>query len=631
MALNQQGDQSKLMQKQPLPELQLSSPQQVSPVLLGSRGSSAEVMMGGEKAAQSERSRGATFRATGRGSLSARAAGSSIVSQSHGLSQLRPSSGKSSRPSSGKSSNGVSKSNSPLDSPKQQASAETPLTTTIGSGIENTPVHGAGQQTTMTSIAKELLIPFVQYAELHGLLYEAEEAKRSEDQSLSSQVPVAMLPFQIPAQAFHDAVDLSPNWNQLVDAVARDLPWLYTTLEPAAKADPFTQKLLQLSKDIHAEGLRQPLMLGIHRSDYMLHEPGTETPRFLQVELNTIASSMASHAANTLKVHRFMLGRYGCGDDPVGQALRQRFGVQNSKELLQGLPDNETLNQIPAAIAWAHRAYSTCGTVVLFVVQDGERNFADQRWLEYGLFEQHNVPVVRKTLSEVHAEATMDASGRLRLAQGQEVSVVYFRAGYTPEDYHSDATWEARLLLERSLAIKCPSVDYQLVGAKKVQQALAREGALERFVGELEATKLRRSFAGLWGLGHGEDDAKIIELACKEPQAFVLKPQREGGGNNYYGKDVAAKLKELSVEERSAYILMQRILPKLQASVMTRAGAAQVLPGLSEFGFYSVYLGDGKKSFLSEHAGHLVRTKADGVDEGGVAAGYAVISSPFLQ
>ena len=33
---------------------------------------------------------------------------------------------------------------------------------------------------------------------------------------------------------------------------------------------------------------------------------------------------------------------------------------------------------------------------------------------------------------------------------------------------------------------------------------------------------------------------------------------------------------------------------------------------------------------MSQHAGHLVRTKAQGVDEGGVAAGYAVISSPFL-
>jgi glutathione synthase len=365
----------------------------------------------------------------------------------------------------------------------------------------------------------------------------------------------------------------------------------------------------------------------------MLHEPNSEAvPRFLQVELNTIASSMASHSANTRSVHHYMLGRYGSGEDSIAVGIREHFGVKSGKELLQRLPENRALQQIPAAIARAHRAYSAPGSAVLFVVQEGERNFADQRWIEYALWEGHEVPVVRKSLGELRREASMDASGRLRLAGGQEVSVVYFRAGYSPDDYLGEAEWEARLLLERSSAIKCPSVDYQLVGAKKVQQALAHPGAVERFVGSRTAAKLRTCFAGLWGLGPGEEDeAKIIEMACKDPEAYVLKPQREGGGNNFYGKDVATKLKELSGEERGAYILMQRILPKLQTSVMTRAGTVQVMPGLSEFGFYSVYLGDGRRHYLSEHAGHLVRTKAEGVDEGGVAAGYAVISSPFLM
>ncbi|CAE7800500.1 GSH2 [Symbiodinium sp. CCMP2592] len=180
------------------------------------------------------------------------------------------------------------------------------------------------------------------------------------------------------------------------------------------------------------------------------------------------------------------------------------------------------------------------------------------------------------------------------------------------------------------MAIKCPSVDYQLVGAKKVQQALARPGAVERFVGDAAGHRLRGSFAGLWGLGRGEDDSQIIKQACERPEEFVLKPQREGGGHNFYGADVAKKLKELTPEERSAYILMQRILPGLQPSVMTREGKVQVMDCLSEFGFYSVFLGDGRNVHLSEHAGHLVRTKAQGVDEGGVAAGYAVISGPFL-
>jgi hypothetical protein len=35
-------------------------------------------------------------------------------------------------------------------------------------------------------------------------------------------------------------------------------------------------------------------------------------------------------------------------------------------------------------------------------------------------------------------------------------------------------------MLERSRAVKCPSIAYQLVGAKKVQQVLAEPGRLER-------------------------------------------------------------------------------------------------------------------------------------------------------
>lgn len=57
-----------------------------------------------------------------------------------------------------------------------------------------------------------------------------------------------------------------------------------------------------------------------------------------------------------------------------------------------------------------------------------------------------------------------------------EVAVVYFRAGYSPKDYHGQAEWNARLKLERSTAIKSPSIAYHLAGTKKVQQVLAEEG-----------------------------------------------------------------------------------------------------------------------------------------------------------
>lgn len=55
-------------------------------------------------------------------------------------------------------------------------------------------------------------------------------------------------------------------------------------------------------------------------------------------------------------------------------------------------------------------------------------------------------------------------------SQGKKVAVVYYRAGYTPDHYHSEAEWSARLLIERSKAIKCPNIQYHLAGTKKVSK-----------------------------------------------------------------------------------------------------------------------------------------------------------------
>jgi hypothetical protein len=49
---------------------------------------------------------------------------------------------------------------------------------------------------------------------------------------------------------------------------------------------------------------------------------------------------------------------------------------------------------------------------------------------------------------------------------------------------------------------------------------------------------LRTFFAGLWGLDDpsAPETAEAIASAIANPDAYVLKPQREGGGNNLYGE-----------------------------------------------------------------------------------------------
>lgn len=89
--------------------------------------------------------------------------------------------------------------------------------------------------------------------------------------------------------------------------------------------------------------------------------------------------------------------------------------------------------------------------------------------------------------------------------------MIYFRCGYAPDQYMSadGCEWDARLMMERSKAIKCPSISYHLAGTKKVQQVLADPGNLERIFDDPDkVARLRDVFTGLYSL-----DLVVIHLA----------------------------------------------------------------------------------------------------------------------
>jgi len=52
--------------------------------------------------------------------------------------------------------------------------------------------------------------------------------------------------------------------------------------------------------------------------------------------------------------------------------------------------------------------------------------------------------------------------------------------------------------------------------------------------------------------------------------------------------------------------------------------------GVSELGIYGLFLSDGEKVIINSSGGHLLRTKVATIEDGGVAAGVAVLDSPYL-
>lgn len=618
-----------------------------------------------------------------------------------------------------------------------------------------------------------------------------------------------------------------------------------TSNSSAAANDRPSSSLASIPAGITAH--QQPLVLGLHRSDYMIDEgsasdSASKGGRLLQIELNTISSSFGCLSSRISEMHDWLARRLQ--DDPATPTAAAYFrscadtvaaGASGAASMNAGIvsSDNATSSFTPvftagqplvsqsrdglsAGIAAAHAAYiasqreytgnnkyssstSAASTapaaahdhqqhhgqqqhgrwylpVVAFIVQAGERNIQDQKQLEDTLFNTHGIRSIRITLAQIGAAARVrEDDGALvvpvRLPQHvqvdgkwllqasttapsgapadgaadeqpqqqqyYEISVAYYRSGYTPDDYpnlnppingRSDLEWAGRTIVECSRAVKCPSIAYHLAGTKKVQQELAGPGVLERFFNSGDADEmqqaalLRSCFAGLWSLdpadatasaaGDGDagavsaldggggtgagssggaaaqaslngststtnsstishlSTAQAIADARMHPQRYVMKPQREGGGNNLYGGEIAAALSGAGNHDAAtaagtasqppidlaAYILMERIFPAISPSILVKQGVMSVgLPVVSELGVYGIFLGDGSTAagaaaaggqagvnggsssvssssgvLVNAAAGHLLRTKGSGVDEGGVAAGFAVLDSPLL-
>lgn len=424
--------------------------------------------------------------------------------------------------------------------------------------------------------------------------------------------PFSLRPTPFSRQAFEKAYRMALPFNYCVHAAASSKWLLEEAIVTAAKGDPnFTGKMVELANDVLGKGRKQKVVLGILRSDYMLH--GENTP--LQVELNTIASSFGCLSSKVTRMHKQLHG--SDGDD--------------------SLPDNNAKEGIAKGLATALEEYKkqfpSSSAVVVMVVQPGETNSVDQRDLEFALKSIHGIRLVRRTLKEL-SECQHNDSGELVVEDnGVVAGVVYFRAGYTPDDYPTDLEWQGRSVVEHSTAIKSPDIFYHIFGAKKVQQALATPGVLKQFTRSNEESELlMSSFAGLYALGEGNDE-QAVKMALADPHGYVLKPQREGGGNNLYDDDLVKELQTMTYEERGAFILMQKILPPSVPGSLVRGGEI-VYEGdtVCELGVFGVSLREygSDRVILNEVVGHILRAKASKTDEGGVAAGYAFLSSPKL-
>ncbi|VEL37152.1 unnamed protein product [Protopolystoma xenopodis] len=264
-----------------------------------------------------------------------------------------------------------------------------------------------------------------------------------------------------------------------------------------------------------------------------------------QVEFNMMASSFGGMMQRLSRQHKTLLSIFGIATSPS-----ELPSCQPSSGFAQALLKAYSLyiSDLPAD----YLCQVASAPAILFIVSDDESNIYDQLDL----------------IDAVEQEA--------QKRDGAHIALIYFRHGYSPDHFPDEQIWEIKWDLESSRAIKCPCIQYMLANTKLIQAALASPRVIEDLLTGSSLTCLttiasispaqytspsnnlqtqlqpentftqiarrcRLTFARQLALSPDlnlssqEDIDQLVREALSDPDKFVLKPQREGGGNNYFG------------------------------------------------------------------------------------------------
>uniref|UniRef100_A0AAZ1WYG2 Glutathione synthase n=1 Tax=Oreochromis aureus TaxID=47969 RepID=A0AAZ1WYG2_OREAU len=169
-----------------------------------------------------------------------------------------------------------------------------------------------------------------------------------------------------------------------------------------------------------------------------------------------------------------------------------------------------------------------------------------------------------------------------------------------------ESFWDARLLMERSRAVKGPDISAHLAGTKKVQQVLARPGVLERFFPDQPQAvqQIRATLADLYTPDMGAERDKTVSMALAAAERFT----------------------HLSKLDFDSKLILASVCHWFLGGGIKGIGCwLFVMLAFSLFSYRQ-----GKDMVINECVGHLLRTKSSGHSDGGVAAGVTVLHNPLL-
>ena len=415
--------------------------------------------------------------------------------------------------------------------------------------------------------------------------------------------PLASDPYIIPKSEYDHVVSIQFTIQKLKSLLINKEEFL---IELQALNDDFVTSLLACRK-------LKKIEFGIIRSDYI-----SDGSNLKNVETNCIASSFGYLSSQIAKIHQIV--------NSESEIVPNKCILPESLNAACDLYNEECTQTSPSVFRLLQHADTVPSSkCILMIVQPNESNISDQIGLSDGL----KYPMFRITFDQVFDLKIHNST----LVYGNfKVAVIYYRAGYTPNDYPTNKQFDARRILEHSNAINCPSISLQLMGLKKIQQLTSNKQSLSSFLSPTEVDQLLPSFMGLYTMDQATEQGKLAyDTLITNPDKYVLKPQREGGSNNYYGQDILTHLNTLSKDEYKKYILMEKISSPSQQNTLTRFqnGHYAKLKGscISEIGIYGYFIMDNGILRENKVSGYLTRTKLIGTNEGGVASGYSYLNA----
>ncbi|KAI5370750.1 Putative glutathione synthase, substrate-binding domain, glutathione synthase, alpha-helical [Septoria linicola] len=452
-----------------------------------------------------------------------------------------------------------------------------------------------------------------------------QSAKHKQAPITSSTRPLAVsvLPTAFPRNHFEHARDLQTCFNELYIRLANNHTWLSEVRSPLLKHDAFLASLSRIYENVRSHGRRQNVVCGIFRSDYMLDAAQS---CLKQVETNVFSASGFAHAQNVAKMHRHLRRAFDGHADPPennnGNGIADMLAEADSIYRRQA---NQILGEVAAGLSETSHSAKLRKTCILMIVQPQNFNIADERPIEYALWDR-GVSCYRCEWRDISSRTHLLDDGTLVFRpptpqEPLEVSVVYYRAGYEAHEYDSRGS-EARTTLEMSNAIKCPDIATHLTTCKTVQQALTRPRTLERFLPHDKVQMVRETF---------------VEMHTFDIADCVLKANDDGGGHNVYRTDIPAFLAATAEEKWCTFTLMKLIRPPQSSGVLMTPDDIYRGTVVSELGVLGTCIWERKPNaedlevLRNDCAGWTLKTKPSNVDGMMLVKGLGAMDCPSLQ